>query len=175
MEEKSKFWNEAGKAGLVIAVVAIAYFVLNALLAKWHAGFISGLLSFVLWAGKMALCIILMVKYLRTYAEAHDKDRTRTFRYGMAVAACSALVYSAYFLFHVLVINPDMFAESFNNIAQMYSSMLTTEQMDSMLNMESSLPTVTFFVNLVWCWLFGTIVAAVASSRICNPDNPFVD
>jgi hypothetical protein len=175
-QERNNFWNEAGKAGLVIAAVAVAYFLISATLPKIGGPkFLTSILSFVLWAGKFALCIWLMVKYLRKFAEENEKDRSRTFRFGMAVALCSAVVYAGFYLAYVLLINPDMFTESFNNIAQAYSSFMTSDQIDQMMNMESSLPTVTFFVNLIWCWLFGTIVSAIASRSICGSDNPFED
>ena len=174
--DKNKFLNDSGKAGLVIAAVAILYFVINSLLSKTEsAQFLVNALSILLWAGKFALCIWLMVRFLRKYAEENDKDRSRTFRFGMMVALFSALVYAGFYLAYVTFIDPDMFAESFNRIAQAYSGFMTSDQIDQMMNMESSLPTVTFFVNLIWCWLFGTIVSAIASRSICGSDNPFED
>ena len=174
--DRNKFLNDSGKAGLVLAAVAIAYFLLSALLSRIEsARFLISALSFLLWAGKVALCIWLMVKFLRRFAEENEKDRSSTFRFGMMVALLSALVYAGFYLAYVILIDPDMFAETFNNIAQAYSSMLTSEQIDQIMNMESSLPTVTFFVNLIWCWLFGTIVSAIASRSICGSDNPFED
>ena len=175
-EDKNNLWNDAGKAGLVIAAVAIVYFIISASLSKIEgAAFLVSALSFILWAGKFALCIWLMVKYLRKFAKENDKDRSRTFRFGMAVALCSALVYAGFYLIYVLFINPDMFAETFNNLGQAYSGIMTSEQIDQIMNMESSMPTVSFFVNLIWCWLFGTIVSAIASRSICGTDNPFED
>ena len=173
-EDKNKFLNESGKAGLILAAVAIAYFVFS----SWLSGisgprFLTGLLGVVLWAAKFALCIWLMVKFLRTYAEANGMDRSRTFRFGMSVAFCSALVYSGFYLLYAMYIKPDMFADTFDMIAQSYSSYITSEELDRLTNMESSMPTISFFVNIVWCWLIGTIISAIASGRICGNDNPF--
>lgn len=173
-EDKNKFLNESGKAGLILAAVAIAYFVIStwiSLIPGPH--FLTGLLGAVLWAAKVALCIWLMVKFLRNFANGNGMDRSRTFRFGMMTAFCSALVYSAFYLFYVMYIKPDMFADTFNMIAQTYSSYITSEELDRLTNMESSMPTISFFVNLVWCWLIGTIISAIASSRICGNDNPF--
>ena len=173
-DEKNKFLNDSGKAGLILAGVAIAYFLLTTWLGKIEGlGFFGGLLGIVLWAGKLALCIWLMVKFLRKFAEANDKDRSRTFRFGMSVALCSALVYSGAYFAYVSLIAPDTFSDVINNVLRTYSSMLTTEDLDRIANIEPSMPTITFFINLIWCWLFGTIVSAIASSRICGSDNPF--
>ncbi len=175
-EEKNKFLNESGKAGLVLAGVAIVYFIISTLLAKASLpSFVSNLLGLVLWAGKFALCIWLMVRFLRIFAAENDKDRSRTFRYGMTIAACSALVYAGFYLLYVSYIAPDTFSKAIDTVAQAYSGMMTSEQIDQMVNMESSMPTISFFVNLIWCWLFGTIVSAIASRSICGYDNPFED
>ena len=175
-QERNIFWNEAGKAGLVIAAVAVAYFLISSALPKIGGlGFLTSVLSFVLWAGKLALCIWLMVKYLRKFAEKNDKDRSRTFCFGMAVALCSAVVYAGFYLAYVLLINPGMFSETFNAVLQAYSSFMTSDDLERVANLEPKMPTYSFFGNLIWCWLFGTIVSAIASHSICGSDNPFDD
>ena len=174
MEDKNKVLNESGKAGLILAGVAIAYFLITTLMGKSSLpGVASTLLSLVLWAGKLALCIWLMVKFLRKFAEENEKNRSRTFRFGMSVALCSALVYSAVYFAYVMLIDPNMFSEAINTALQTYSSIMTSEDLERVANLEPSMPTITFFINLIWCWLFGTIVSAIASSNICGNDNPF--
>jgi cation transport ATPase len=173
-DDKNKIWNEAGKAGLVLAGVAAAYFIITSLISKSGTpGIMMSVLSLILWAAKFSLCIWLMIRFLRKEAEQNGKDRSATFRFGMKIALCSALVYAAVYLFYVLFIDPDMFAQSFNMLAQSYSSYFSSDQLDQLMNMESSMPTITFFVNLLWCWLFGTIVSAIAAGSICGNDNPF--
>ena len=173
-EDRNNFLNESGKAGLILAGVAIAYFLITTLMGKLSLpSIVNTLLGLVLWGGKIALCIWLMIKFLRKYAEEHEKNRSLTFRFGMMVALCSALVYSALYFAYVMLIDPNMFSEAFNNAAQMYSSMLTSDQLDMLTNLEPKMPTYTFFFNLVWCWFFGTVVSAIASSSICGSDNPF--
>lgn len=173
-EDKNNFINEAGKNGLILAAVAIIYFLASAFLGKGdNGGFLKGLLGFVLWGAKFALCIWLMVRFLRNFAAENDKDRSKTFRFGTAVALCSSIVYAGFYLLYVTVIDPGFFKETFDSIAGLYSSMLTSEEMDKLMNMESSMPTASFFVNLIWCWLIGTVISAISSNRICGPDNPF--
>ena len=174
MEDKNKFLNESGKDGLILAGVAIAYFLLTTWIGKLSLpGVVSTILGLVLWAGKLALCIWLMVKFLRKFAEENEKDRSRTFRFGMSVALCSALVYAGVYFAYVSIIAPDTFSDVINTVLQTYSSFMTSEDLERVANLEPSMPTITFFINLVWCWLFGTIVSAIASSNICGNDNPF--
>ena len=174
-DDKSNFWNEAGKAGLILGAIPVAYFLLSLLLTKFHIPFLSGLLSFLLWGTKLWLCIAFLHSCLKKYAPSTGLNRQATFRFGMAIAFLSALVYSAFYFAYVLFINPDFFSQTFQSLSEAYSSILSSEQLDQMLNMESSMPTITFFVNLFWCTLFGTIVSAISSSRICGGDDPFRD
>jgi len=174
-EDRNKFLNDSGKAGLILGGVAIAYFLIEILLGKINLGFLGGLIGVVLWAGKLILCVWLLHSFLKKYAASCDNDRSRTFRYGMTVAFCSALVYAGFCFAYVQFIQPDFYEQTFQQVAQAYSSMLTSDQMDQILNMESSMPRLSFFANLIWCTLFGTIVSAISSNRICNPGNPFED
>lgn len=173
-EDKNSFLNESGKAGLVLAGVAIAYMLITNLISGvLKGGFLSNALSLILWAGKLVLCIWLMYRFLQAFALKNDKNRNRTFNFGMSVALCSAVVYGGFYLLYVTVISPDTFSKALDTIAQMYSGVMTSDQIDHIMNMESSLPTIGFFLNLIWCWLFGTIVSAIVSSSICNKSNPF--
>ena len=175
-EDKNKFINEAGKYGLVLATVAILYFLATTLMGKIeNGGFLMSLLGIVLWGAKFALCIWLMVRFLRIFASRNDYDRPGTFRFGMVVALCSSLVYAGFYLLYVTAIEPAFFSGVFDSVANIYSSMLTSEEMDRLMNMESSMPTISFFVNFIWCTLVGIIISAIASSRICGNDDPFAN
>ena len=57
---------------------------------------------------------------------------------------------------------------------EMYEGMLTADQLDSMQELMPKLPTISFFANLIWCWLFGTVLAAIFSRNIPSR-NPFGD
>ena len=137
-DNKNKFWDEAGKGGLILAGVAIAYFLIVTMVGKaGNAGFAVKLLNFLLWAGKFALCIWLMVRLLRAEATRNGADRSRTFRLGMAVAFLSALVYAGFYMFYVSIIDPEYFKETFDSFAVAFSSQLPSDQMDAFMNMES--------------------------------------
>ena len=67
-----------------------------------------------------------------------------------------------------------MLTSSLDTVKEAYSEALTEAQLDSMDGMMAKLPNVMFFVNLFWCWLFGTVLAAIFSRNI-PPRNPFID
>ena len=173
--EQKTVWAEAGRSGLVLGGISIAYFLLNLVVPKIGNGFVVGVLSFVLWALKFYLCIYMMRRFLKIEAAENGGERKRTFRYGMAIAACSALLYAGFCLAWTTFVQPDFYAEAFEAALQMYSGFMPAETLDMMANMESSMPTKTFFTNLIWCWLFGTVLSAIISSSICKPDDPFAE
>lgn len=150
-DNKNKFMNEAGKGGLILASVVIAYMLIGGLLGKiQNGGFALSLLKFILWGGKLFLCIWLMFRLMRKEAGRNGGDRSKTFRFGVMLALLSAVVVAGFNLFYVTVIAPDTFKQAFDTMAQAYSGMLPSDQLDAMMNMESSMPTISFFANLVW-------------------------
>ena len=175
-EDKNKLTNEAGKDGLILASAAIVFFLISHLLGKIeNGGFLLTALGFVLWVAKFTLCIWLMFAFLRKFAATSGKDRSKTFRFGVTIALCSSLVYEGFYLLYVSVIAPDFFKGVFDALAQAYSGILTTADIDRIMNMESSMPTISFFTNLIWCSLIGIVISAIASGRICGSDDPFAN
>lgn len=178
MCDKKKMWNSAGKAGLILGAVSILYFFVSQWLAGMSAGkatsaFLISVLNFLVWAAKFAGCIILMRLFMKKFAAGEEQaDNSDTFKWGMATAFLSALVYSAAYLAYVLFISPEVFEESFDLIMQNYSSMLDSNSIDAIDALKDRMPTLSFFGNLIYCFLFGTILSAILSRNIPSR-NPF--
>ena len=177
MNEKNIIWEHAGKAGLVLGGVSIVYMVLTMLTGKLAedagAGLttVLGLVNFLLWGIKFAACIFLMRFFMLRYVQADPAaDNARVFRFGMATALLSALLYSAAFLAYVTFIAPGLFEEVLFRMAD-YNPMIDDSVIDSVL---PALPAFTFFFNLAYCFVFGTVVAAIHAGNI-RPDNPFAE
>ena len=178
MNEKINIWEQAGKAGLVLGGVSIGYMLITMLTGKLiqngSATFLLGVLNVLLWIAKFAGCILLMRFFMKRFADANPAaDRGIVFRFGARVALLSALLYSAFYLAYVSFIAPDTFEPAISMLED--NPMMDSNTLSAVEEMIPKMPTIAFFGNLIWCWLFGTIVSAVASSRICNPDNPFVE
>jgi hypothetical protein len=153
--------------------------VCNALMAKLNASGVGAALvnvaGVILWVAKLYICIRLMRVFMLKFAEGNEGvTNSDTFRFGTATALLSALLYSGFTLAWLMFIQPDAMSESMDAAMQMYENILPQDQIDSIMEMTPRLPSITFFINLVWCWLFGTVLSAIFSRNIPSR-NPFAD
>lgn len=175
-EGRTSLWNEAGRAGLILGGVSAAFLAVNSLLDEIHLpGLVAGLLSVALWAGKLWLTIHILTVCMRRFTDGAGKVRSLAFGFGVAASLCAGLVFGAAYFAYVAYINPESVSAAFESVMQMYSSQLTSDQMDAIYNMQSSFPTIAFFTQLIWCTLLGTVFSAIISARICGSDDPFDD
>ena len=175
-EEKNIIWERAGKAGLVLGGVSIAYMLctmLTARLAETGSAFLFSMLNLLLWLAKFIGCISLRRLFMQRFSQADPSaDNARVFRFGTMTALLSALLYSAFYLAYVSFIQPDFFSKSMEMLQD--NPFLDSNSMSAIEEMMPKLPTISFFANLIWCWLFGTVLAAIFSRNI-PPQNPFTD
>ena len=177
MVTQKNIWGDATRSGFVLGIVSIAYFVINLLLTKLPEGKAVGVLvnvgGILLWVVKLVACISLMKFFIKKFADNHaDATNSHTFRFGCATACLSALLYAAFYLAWVTLIDPNMFQESMEQAMQASQSMFGSVQMDAMEEMMPKLPAITFFTNLIWCYLFGVVLSAIFSRNIPSR-NPF--
>lgn len=176
MTDKKSLWDSAGKAGLVLGALCVAYIAVTSFSAKLGTdskmvAMLISLLNTCLWIAKFVGCIVLMKYFMKKYA-ASDKQITNsdTFRFGSATALLSGLIYSAFYLAWVLFIQPDSFQAAFDMIIQ--NSGLDSDMFSELENMLPKMPVISFFSNLLYCWLFGTVISAIFSRNIPSR-NPF--
>lgn len=175
--ERKIIWNDAVRTGLILGGISILYMVINILLGKLQGGAVVGVLvnvsGILLWIFKFILCIRLFKLFMTKFAAAHEGvTNGDSFRYGLAMAVLSALLYSAFYLAWVTLIQPDMLNESIDLAREAYANVFTAEQMESFDSLGTKLPGMTFFANLIYCTLFGTVLSAIFSRNI-PPRNPF--
>lgn len=176
MNEKNTFWERAGKAGLVLGGVSILYMAITTLLGSADAGesVALRLVSLLLWVAKLVGCVLLMRFFMRRFSDAEpEADHSRVFRFGMMAALLSALLYSAAFLAYVTFIDPSVFERALAEAA-MSNPMFNDAMMAEADKLLPVLPTFSFFFNLIYCFLFGTILAAIFANSIA-PKNPFAE
>ena len=174
---RKDLWDGAGKAGLVLGLVSSAYVVLTYLLTKLTGStgtaLLATLLNFLLWAAKFGGCIFLMKYFMTKFANAHPgADNSDTFRFGMLTAFLSALIFSAFDLAYVTWVAPDTFSNAIEMAQESYGSLLPAESLEAMENMNFG--SITFFTNLIYCFIFGTVLSAILSRNIPSR-NPFAD
>ncbi len=174
MAEKNIIWERAGRAGLALGGVSILYLLVSMLIGKIEGpAILMGLLSTVLWIAKFCACLFLMRLFMIRFSQADPSaDNARVFRFGMLVALCSAVLYSAFYLLYTGFLAPDTFESALEMVQD--SPMFDSNSADMLEEMIPRMPTISFFVNLIYCWLFGTILSAIYSRNI-PPQNPFTD
>ncbi len=172
MTDRKSLWNEAGKAGLLLGGVSTAYLLLTALLGKVPSHkVLLGILNFLLWAAKFAGCILLMRALMQRFVRLNpEADNSDSFRFGVVAALLSALFYAACNLAYVTFLAPDLYSAALDGVMQ--NPMMDANSRDALLKLEPQLPKIGFFVNLAYCFLFGTILSAILSRSIPSHD-PF--
>lgn len=176
MPEKNIFLNGAAKAGLVLGGVSIAGMLLSWLLGKVGSDsrgaiVIVSVLNTLLWVAKFVACIFLMRLFMRKFSFSEpEADNSRVFRFGMLTALLSALVYSAFYMAYLMFIDPDSINMALDILRE--NPMMDSNSLAKMEEMAPMMPTYAFFTNLIYCFIYGTILSAILSRNI-PPRNPF--
>lgn len=176
MSENTSVWNSAGKAGLVLGAISISYLAVTTLISKHMPEstmmiVLVNVLNLLLWVAKFSACIFGMKFFMKKYcAENSQADNSSAFRFGVVTALYSALLYSAAYLAYTLFIDPDTFSEAFDSVRDM--PMMDSSSLELLDQMIPMMPTYSFFANLIYCFLFGTVLSAILSRNIPS-SNPF--
>ena len=170
-------WDAAGKAALALGGVSCAYLALSQLLAAGTESTVLALLlslcNIVLWCAKLVGCVLLMRLFMRRYAQSHEGiTHSGSFAFGAAVALLSALIYSAFYMAYITFIAPDTMEQALNIVRESYSSLLTSDMLETLENTDFG--RLSFFSNLIYCALYGTVLSAILSRNIPS-DNPFAN
>ena len=179
MEQKAlrkTLWNEAGKAGLVLGAVSTVYLFLAqfAGTVKMPA-LLNLLMTTILWAGKFGGCIWFMMYFMKKFAKQNSGvDNRTTYRFGLAASVLSALVYAAASFANTAFISVDMIAENTRILMEQMAPVMDSNSLDQMENVMAKLPQLTFFSNLIYCSIYGSVLSFILSRNIPNK-NPFAD
>lgn len=178
MSDKNSNWNEAGQAGLVLGGVAAAYIFIEwglSLIPGEGAGIkiLTSVANVLLWAVKFGLCLYLMRYFMLRHSNSNpEEDNSAIFRFGAKTALLSSLIYSAAYLAYTLFIAPDMFSQAVDMLRD--NPLMSGDSIEMVEEMLPRMPSISFFVNLIYCWLFGVILSAIYSRNIPS-GNPFKD
>ncbi len=172
---RSQIWNAAAPAGLVLGGISSVYiFITQGLtLLTSIPSYVSMPLGFLLWLAKFILCIyfmrFFMLKFVANNANATHKH---IFRLGLIIALLSSALYAAISMANVAFISHDTMMASIDAVAGMMSMDKNTAYAIEIL--KQNLPQYTFFSNLIYAFIYGTILSAILSRIIAKRD-PFAD
>ena len=176
MDNKT-FWNYAGIAGLMLGMISSANMFIGQYLSTMELSkTLTTILGGLLWCAETAGCIGLMYFYMKKFSsEFPSEDRKRIHRLGVATAFFSALIYAAMSFANIAYISADYFADAYQQLVQNASSALDSNSRAIMVKFMDNLPQIAFFSNLIYCFIFGTIVSSILSRIICTPSQPKFD
>lgn len=177
MTDKKALWDRAGKAGLVLGLVSCAYLLINGFTAALGSGNALGaaaisILNAVLWLAKLVGCVLLMKMFMKRFAAATGADNSDTFKFGIATALLSALIFAAFCMAYYSFIQPDALTQSFDMMMEGYSDYFTSDMMESVEKLSPRMPTYMFFTQLFYCFIYGLVLSAILSRNIPSR-NPF--
>ena len=164
----------SAKAGLALGLLSAACVFIVQIIgqSELHA-FILQILSTAFWILKISGSIWLMMFFMKTLA-ANDSNVSNkdTFRLGALSALLSALVFAAFSFANVAYIAPDLFNEQIDAAMQQMAPMLDSNSLSQIDNVMQNLPQLTFFGNLIYCFIYGVILSFILSRSIPSR-NPF--
>lgn len=168
--------NRAGLAGLALGAVSTAYMFATQYLPQIVTSNAAvSLISIPLWIAKFVGCIWILKAFMSGLASSFSgTERRHTLRLGMLAAVFSALIFSAAMLANMLFISPDAINGAFDQYLGMYASKLDSNAIAAIEAMKEKLPTISFFSNLFYCIIYGTVVSSVLSHSIPRTD-PFAN
>lgn len=172
---RKDIWDIAAKAGLVLGLVSVAYLAVSQIMtpktASVGVSMLFYVLGLVLWGIKFGACIYLMKFFMKKLVVLHpEASNTDTLRLGICIAALSALIYSGFYLAFTTIIVPDTYDQALSILQESYSSMLTSESMEQLENMNFA--SLGFFSQLIYCFIYGTVLSLILSRNIPSR-NPF--
>ena len=173
---QKNMWNTAGKAGLVLGGISTAYLFISQWMGQAELpAFLTVILSGVLWIAKFGGCIWFMMYFMKKFAKQNPSvQNSTTYRFGLAASVLSALVYAAASFANSAFISADMIAENTKVLMEQMAPMMDSNTATQMDKTMQNLPQLTFFSNLIYCFIFGTILSFALSRSIPSRD-PFAD
>ena len=170
---KKNMWNAAGVAGLALGAVSAGYLFAGQILAGDLAPAVlwQQIVAIVLWIIKLVGCIWLMKFFMTRFAsENYGIDNKTVFRMGMMTALLSAVMYSAIYLANMLYISADFYQMTFQTMMQQMAPAMDSNSQAMLEKLIGNMPHLMFFYNMIYCFLFGTVLSAILSRTIPTKD-----
>ena len=166
-------WNEAAKAGLLFGAISSAYVGISELLTLIGSPVLQGFLKTVFWAGKLGLCIWLMVFLMKKFAGKYSGvTNGDTFRFGARTALLSAIIVAAVYTVILIFTPQETLDQTFDTLMAQMAGNLDSNSLQMVDSVKENMPLITFFSQLIYCFTFGLILSLIVSRSI-PPRNPF--
>ena len=171
---RTNMWNIAARYGLVLGVIASIYSLSTTLMADLeNSAMLVRLITGILWTAKLVGCIWLMRYAMVSYVKSSDKiSNADTFKLGVTTAVLSALVFAAFTFANISYISADLFDLQMEQAMTQMAPMMDSNSRAMVDTVLQNMPQISFFSNLIYCSIYGIVLAAVLSRNIPSKD-PF--
>lgn len=170
--ERGTLLNKASIAGAVFGLISGSYIFITNAMASAQVG---GILASLLWIAKFGGCIYLMIFFMKKLVnEFDDVQNSDTLKFGVLTALFSAIITAAASYIASEYVFPDLLNKQIDLVYQMYGEMLDSNSMSVLDRMTENYSTISFFSQLIWCFIYGTILSVIISGKVPTPD-PFKD
>lgn len=172
--ERNTLLNKASIAGAIFGLISGSYIFINYAIAGM-GGMALGIISTLLWLAKFIGCILLMRFFMKKLVdEFSDVKNSDTLKFGLLTALFSAIITAAAGYVATAYVFPDLMNEQIDQMYQIYGKYLDSNSMSMVDSMMESYPTITFFSQLIWCFIYGAVLSFILSGKIPAQD-PFKD
>lgn len=174
--DRKAILNSASVSGLALGGVCIAYAAATyAIDHTITATALSAGLKAALWAAKFVGCIFLMKYFMQKLATEYSITNRTTLRQGVLSALFSALIVGGATLAQILfIITPEGYETELMAAMSQMSGMLDANSQRAMKEIIPHIPVISFFSTLIYCFLYGTVLASILSRYIPQSD-PFAE
>ncbi len=169
-------WNEAAKSGLILGLFTGVFILLGALTsglasAGTAARFLAVMLNTVLWLVKFLGCLWLLRFFMLKVADRYSGVTVKSLsRLGTLTALSSAIIVSGLNLLSTLTISQEDLLTAVNTAMQAYPMAMGESDRIAIERMAGWLPQITFFVTLIYCFIYGTVASKILSGTILPKD-----
>lgn len=169
-------WNEAAKSGLVLGLFTGLFILLGALTSRLAtvgtaASFLAVALNAGLWLVKFLGCLWLLRFFMLKIADKYSGVTIKTLsRFGMLTALTSAIIVSGLNLLNTLTISSADLQMAVDAAMKSYPVALGESERVAIERMTGRLPQITFFVSLIYCFIYGTVASKILAGTVLPKD-----
>ena len=168
--------SEAARVALIFGAISGGYIFVSGALGHMNSAVASNLISIVLWVAKFVGCIVLMRFFMKRLQSSYEGvTRGSLISFGSYIALFSAIITAACSYISVQYVFPEQISQAFDMMFQQYSSMLDSNSMAALEQMEGKMGIITMSSQLIWCFLYGWILSSILANNLAGKKDIFDD
>ena len=160
--ENNTLWNEAARSGLLFGLFSSLCLGAKEAAALSGSTFLIQGAGILLWAVEFYGCILLMKRCMLSLRDRLGAGMEDCYRLGKRIALLSGLILASVEALIIL----KMPQESLSGLLESAAAQLGASGREQLEAAMDYLPTVTFFAQWIYCYLYGTLLSSILSRYI---------